>query len=1386
MPNSTLKKKIFTDHYDYYTQTGIETIKQQAGQVEQVSSDYEGRVIFELLQNAFDKADKNILVKSHNNALYIANDGIKFKYTAEYNYREGGTTRGDFQSLCSISTSTKEKATSIGNKGVGFKSVFSIAKGGYVNIYTQAEIISNDETLFDTLNFRIYDSFKNTAEIPEQFDENVKNTLHSHIPQIQKEQANRGVPGFYFPLYIEEEPEFIQQLFQDGYVTVIEIPVDNESSLNELIAQIKKIHFNFVGLKYLKPFDIKFDVAGEIFVHQVVSQPGRLYSYTLDSDEIRNLAHKAGIEISNPTVGFSIRDNAEGYLYNYLPTEVRSPFPFIDFHADFHTTVDRKNINFDSTIGDYNKALLNSCIELYWSVLRCYLDPEDRIDLKLNYLDQIDFGQIDFTWNLVKYSKVFVEKMVSTIRDLNMKILMINEQGGNFAYSTACSLFAMLAKKYFKSSRTVQDYDAFYDHVQVFINENSTNKAHYTAPIINFKTQLAKTLINKEVKILPDVSDSKGKEIILRKSEDKELDLPDFLGITITNYQIDKFHGAELKKGLGIADFSDYNVMLKYFKQCKFSGRYAEESITEKEQQDLVRSLFQIFILRNEQAYESAHRFTLARNTEKRDKNSAVNQAAFSVSTVFLKTIKATYKPAQLCTVDEICNDFLEAAGIDPLKSGTFLKYLGVSAEPNILFADGRIYDQLKGGLSLPPALYNKTYAEAETITELLIKHFYVINKAVKIHPSVINDNAYGFLDRFNNEAVKPNLDILLVKNYQEFPTPYRKILKEKINGYLINDKEDVVRLYQSIFHIYHQDSDYLISKNGKLSWTIDKNFKVVNTKTDFDLLIHVENLSILCYYGGQRLPVGFDTLVTKRSKGEITIDSPEPDTELKTLLLDRMVYLLVMVSESQHSQLNFLEDANLDEIRTKVNQLEIHLGKNLKQQIKFDEIEVLSDPKYAFDHTLGPELYLLDTSSYNQKALGLAEYLFSNISLAATLQEALFQLELEELKERCGTKNIEIISSKWKLDYLERFNAFQDEICQRFSIAITDKWFIYDKNYRSESLIQIDQQGQLNALRSHIEFLKDTDTYLGYFDDFELRINLDHNVELAAELLTCIRGKEEEQTLVERINQLSRTLNTEKQLDDIKDYLTQKYGEYDQAINKDSKNNTIKQLALYKKIEDIYSSITMHEELMIDEVALNGSGTTSNIAINDLKTIYQKNGNNGTVEEQELTGATGEEKVLNHYIREFLKLSPDDRAIGIHQTYLTLALELGNDTHLQYRDNCLAVIDSTPELIRALIPFFYVALHHKYSYFDLIVYKNNTPTLVEVKSTKGNQNKFFISIAEVNAARKSANYELVRVAGNRVTFIGNPIRSIDQHIHQIKGDNYSLSPRTYEFDFKK
>lgn len=300
----TTEDKIFKKHYDYYKNVGVETIKQQAGQVEQVSKDYEGRVIFELLQNAFDKAKKNILVEVQEDSLYIANDGTNFTYNANHDYIEGQSdtdkfTRYDFQSLCSISTSSKNTSESIGNKGVGFKSVFSVAKDGYVNVYTKGEMIENGNGIPETISFGIFDSFKNVKDIPDAFPEDLQNRIEKQIQQVQQERKERGVPGYYYPLHITEEPQIILDYFKQGYVTVVEIPFQNLDIIKALFEEIRNIHFNFVSLKYPEDFNIEFKLNGESFKKIINTETGLFFSTIIKDEAIENIAKEADIHIGS-------------------------------------------------------------------------------------------------------------------------------------------------------------------------------------------------------------------------------------------------------------------------------------------------------------------------------------------------------------------------------------------------------------------------------------------------------------------------------------------------------------------------------------------------------------------------------------------------------------------------------------------------------------------------------------------------------------------------------------------------------------------------------------------------------------------------------------------------------------------------------------------------------------------------------------------------------------------------------------------------------------------------------------------------------------------------------------------------------------------------------
>lgn len=90
-----------------------------AGLEQYVAESYDARSFVELLQNADDAGASRFIVYRAGNFLLVANDGRSFNRT-------------DFESLCRSAASHKHRGTSIGYRGIGFKSVVGFAETIYV------------------------------------------------------------------------------------------------------------------------------------------------------------------------------------------------------------------------------------------------------------------------------------------------------------------------------------------------------------------------------------------------------------------------------------------------------------------------------------------------------------------------------------------------------------------------------------------------------------------------------------------------------------------------------------------------------------------------------------------------------------------------------------------------------------------------------------------------------------------------------------------------------------------------------------------------------------------------------------------------------------------------------------------------------------------------------------------------------------------------------------------------------------------------------------------------------------------------------------------------------------------------------------------------------
>ena len=1373
--------QLFENHYKFYEKIGAEIIKSASGHTNQVSTDYQGRVLYELLQNAFDRAKDKVLVKVIDNKLYVANDGKKFTYNVDHDYNTGGeegkkNKRSDFQSLCSISTSNKTAKESIGNKGVGFKSVYSL--GRYADIHTKGAIDSNSLKEEGYLSFRLFDIFDNVDNIPQEFDANVKKHLEKTVNYVQREFPNRGVPGYYFPLKLDIDSDAIFRQFDEEIVTVIEVPFDSKEEVEGLINKIEEIHFEFVSLKYSNKFEIMFEANGLSFTKKSFSKDNTLFYANLNKDKIEPLAKKAGIEIEDFNVAIKFKNTPDGLFYNYLPTAKESPFKYVDFHADFHTTVDRKSINFDGDkIGAYNRALLRACVELYYSVLRTYSTKLDEVNLNVENINvsKYDFNQFSWNYCLVVDDSQCYYNLVRTI-------LRINE----WDYKTASNLFSLLALKYFEKLRSEEEHQSFFENICGFIKAFTVDYQKQYKRSEMFTEALFTEIKNLNVRVIPNINLADNEKVIYRKTENKGIEIPQIIPVKFTDFKITD---ETIIKILDISDYTEFNEILKHFKQCSFLGEVSEERITEHEQKKILRSCYELSQNRRESNnYLTSHRYSKAFYKRYRDDYSTLNQVNFNVSTLFLKLENGKFKPAQLCVKSELDLEYLDFTNSTDLDN--WLRFLGVSVGTKFRFVDSEIYNKLKDGLDNPPLLLIGK-DNVDRITRALIENINVVSsRNVLTHPALINDNNYSFLKNIRYDIVdKLEFDNLLVKKYNKFPTEYLNILKEELAKNLSKSKNYIIQFYQNIFEAYAEKNTYLIIENDNLKWVKDTDFFVLSNKFDFELCVKKFFTEKILVYYLHNSDIFKDKKITP-DKGVISYSQKTNYIELKEILSDKILYILIKLSQSSDSKVNYLsENTSLISLQNKFENMKIYKCANLEQDLLYGDLGSDMSPKaYAYE---GDSLYFLDISTISQKAQGLSEFLFNNISIKDQIELTVFHKDLDILKKETDEVEFDLINRRWIPDYQERFIEFQEKVLHKFNLALNgnEQWYKYNKNYQNDFLINLDKIGRLHELKNYIIECKKE--YVGYFDMFQLEIDFSHINQDIVKIKSYCEKDEVEDHLRKRLETIIK--KGEQKVLGIESEIARLKLEQPQVFEIDSKydvelKSLNDELLNKQNIEEIYKTVKQGVLKEIDYDTLNTTNQGVQILNDSYKKIIYQRGLDIDIRNKqlEITGASGEEQVLTYLIHSFLELSTEEQLKGIEVIKEELQKQTGNNSFDKYAEECKCVIDHKEKLMKALIPLFYVTKKYKYARFDLITYKNGKPTLIEVKTTNNiKSNRFFLSVSEIEAARTTSNYEIVRVTPQSIIFFGNPIKDIAESIFVVKTDGFYLKPRNYELIIK-
>ena len=409
--------------------------------------------------------------------------------------------RSDFHALCSLHTSNKVPDESIGNKGVGFRSVFSLSDR--VRVFSRMPDSSawwGIELHWCLCRKRMIERLNDgaVAEGWKRFLDGRDLPIHDDVER----------PSFYFPLPLWANHAIVglPEAAGDGLTTIVEIPLETRDSslkVRNALAELEKSQFLFVGLR-----ESKRDVAVRVCVdgHDqlrkawpddseedereflIVAWPPSNEWTSPELEVLAQMASMAEHAISRPRVALAWPKANTGEAtaakrYCYLPTLVDSPLG-IDVHADFQLGIDRTTLKTEDSddVGKYNRALLEVAAELH---LVCCL----------RFLGYSDAGIRNWTnWSWIKEPVAswpanadrancrhdlwrFLNPKKNgndhQVRHLERLLFGAEQNWRNSADS--CTRWAELAAKFFSDSRPLHAFDEFWEATKAWIDCNPSN-----------------------------------------------------------------------------------------------------------------------------------------------------------------------------------------------------------------------------------------------------------------------------------------------------------------------------------------------------------------------------------------------------------------------------------------------------------------------------------------------------------------------------------------------------------------------------------------------------------------------------------------------------------------------------------------------------------------------------------------------------------------------------------------------------------------------------------------------------------------------------------------------------------------------------------------------
>lgn len=772
-PEPETVRNAFQSHHDHFSGVSGEVSIQQLETEQGIKRQYSGRLLYELLQNALDSADSKILVqlaevdaRETDHVLVVANDGQEITVNQDYNYEippeRREAKRPDFNALCSIRTSNKSADDSVGNKGIGFRSVFAV--GEYARVWSRFREASG------WWGIEMHLPMDGATWSRRLRDPRVRNGHEMLLKSSDvKIEADVEHPSFHFPLPLQssDQPESLPDL--DAFTTAVVVPIepDHLNHLRASFEEMRQSHLYFLGLfGDRRDITVRFETEESAFTRATWPENDGHATHTVthwESIALEGDARAADLDISEPGAAIAWPErpavkeetgNAQAKIYGYLPTELESPFG-VDVHGDFQLRTDRTGLQLeDDVIGPYNRKLLEIGAEIHLVTVMKHLglSPE-RIEWEYVDPDEVcstsgspESEQVreDF-WRLLDPGTGISDAADAIVGHIETLLFT----GGSAKSLDHYSLWAEFAERYFeeKSSFSLQTYHDFWnaskhwvDQVCPHSDRSQTWQRMVTmlcdavreteASVVPVKSTEETASAGLKAVPLPERGKGPGggmqrrhsRAVFLRDADDELLPLPEALrqaNRAVTSFQFPSSIVVKSPQPLGTRQFNRWEVLSELRQIPNSRTQWSPEPLAADRERacELQRGL--IRFAADLYCYESggggadptdSSMFGPGwRALETAAIGKTARRAGRAVATLYLPSGDETWEPAHQLTRDQVDESRLGPLP-EELDIDSFLMFLGVGPSreegpPLTLVeggADGRVPPR-----EIPPQLEN-------------------------------------------------------------------------------------------------------------------------------------------------------------------------------------------------------------------------------------------------------------------------------------------------------------------------------------------------------------------------------------------------------------------------------------------------------------------------------------------------------------------------------------------------------------------------------------------------------------------------------------------------------------------------------------------------------